>query len=189
MSRRISRLAIAFIFSALLPASANAAELAGVKFPEKIEVSSQSLVLNGLGLRTATFLSIKVYVAALYLENKSTSAPETLASKERKQVVLHFVRSVSASKLQTAWREGFAANVALSGKLSTQIEQLCKAMSDVEQGDVLTFDISKDGVVVNRNNKKVSAISGADFAQNMLAVWIGPKPPNEGLKNGLLGSK
>ena len=189
MNSRFICIAFALIFGVFSPTSAPAAELAGVKFAEKIEVKSQPLVLNGLGLRTATFLSIKVYVAALYLENKSSSAQDILTSKERKQVVLHFVRSVSASKLQTAWRDGFAANVPQAGKLAAQVEELCNAMADVEDGDVLTFDIGKDEVVVTRNKKLVGTISGAEFAQNLLAVWIGSSPPNEGLKNGLLGGK
>jgi len=30
-------------------------------------------------------------------------------------------------------------------------------------------------------------VPGADFAQALFRIWLGPSPPNAGLKEGLLG--
>ena len=64
-----------------LPACA--AELAGVVMPEQVTVDGKTLVLNGLGLREATFLRVDVYVAGLYLEEKSQDADKTQDSSHR----------------------------------------------------------------------------------------------------------
>ena len=48
-----------------------AATLDGVTFPDIYPVNGQSLVLNGLGLRTLTILNVRVYAAGLYLAQRN----------------------------------------------------------------------------------------------------------------------
>jgi len=43
------------------------------------------------------------------------------------------------------------------------------------------------GIEVDVNSKVQGTITGDDFARALLAIWLGPKPPNPGLKSGLLG--
>src|SRR5262249_25898035 len=69
-------------------------ECHGVNFPEQTQVQASPLTLNGLGLRQATMLKVNVYVAALYVVQKSTDANAILVSTTPKQLVLHFVRDV-----------------------------------------------------------------------------------------------
>jgi hypothetical protein len=59
---------------------------------------------------------------------------------------------------------------------------------DFKAGQSLTF--ARDpatGVTVDVNGKGGSTIEGPDFANALLAIWLGQKPPNEDLKSGLLG--
>src|SRR5215471_8790877 len=63
----------------------------GVNFPEQTQDQANPLTLNGLGLRQATMFKVNVYVAALYVAQKSTDANALLASNTPKQLVLHFV--------------------------------------------------------------------------------------------------
>ncbi|HET7200732.1 MAG TPA: chalcone isomerase family protein, partial [Burkholderiales bacterium] len=62
---------------AFLAAPGLAAEVAGVKVDERVELGPGELVLNGAGLRTRVFF--KIYVAGLYLAEKRTHAEEVLA--------------------------------------------------------------------------------------------------------------
>src|SRR5262249_39763736 len=78
-------------------------ECNGVSFPEQTQVQTSPLTLNGLGLRQATMLKINVYVAALYVAQKSMDANTILASNTPKQLVLHFVRDVDSANLKKAW--------------------------------------------------------------------------------------
>jgi hypothetical protein len=57
----------------------HAASLAGVTLPDTAQVGSTPLVLNGLGLRTK--FGVKVYVAGLYLAQKS-SDPNAIIKSE-----------------------------------------------------------------------------------------------------------
>ena len=42
---------------------------------------------------------------------------------------------------------------------------------------------------MNVNGADSAAIKGADFASAFLKIIVGPEPPNEDLKSGLLGEK
>lgn len=37
------------------------------------------------------------------------------------------------------------------------------------------------------NGKAIATVTGADFAQGLLSIWIGAKPVQASLKHGLLG--
>jgi hypothetical protein len=74
---RIATTALLAFTLVALPAAAGS--LAGVNLPDKVEVKGQSLVLNGLGLRTKFF--IKVYVGGLYLPQKE-KAPAKILSED-----------------------------------------------------------------------------------------------------------
>lgn len=62
------------VFLSLMFAFANPAAAgtkAGVTMRDTVTVANKQLVLNGMGLREATFLNIDVYVAGLYVDRKS----------------------------------------------------------------------------------------------------------------------
>jgi hypothetical protein len=61
-----------------------AAEVAGVKVDERVKLGSSELQLNGAGIRTRLFF--KVYVGALYLPERKSSAIEVLALRGAKRV-------------------------------------------------------------------------------------------------------
>ena len=52
---------VLFVF--LLSLNLGAAEFAGVTIPDTKKVHGKDLVLNGIGMRRATFLNVKVYMS------------------------------------------------------------------------------------------------------------------------------
>jgi hypothetical protein len=167
----------------------SAATCRDIQFSDGVTVGGSALVLNGLGIRKATLLRIKVYVAGLYLPRKASDAAAILGANGRWQLVLHFVRDVDASDIRDAFQDGFqkAAGDKLGG-LEKRIAALNAQMVDFKSGHSLA--LTRDpatGVAVDVNGKGGSTIEGADFAEALLAIWLGPKPPNEDLKTGLLG--
>jgi chalcone isomerase-like protein len=170
-------------------APAHAATCRDIQFADGVKVANADLVLNGLGLRKATLLRIKVYVAGLYLPRKTGDAAAILAANAPWQLVLHFVRDVDAGDIRDAFQEGFqkAAPEALAS-LQKRIAGLNAQMVDFKSGQSLTFTRNPaTGVGVDVNGKGGSTLEGADFANALLAIWLGAKPPNEDLKTGLLG--
>jgi hypothetical protein len=181
--------ALALTLPAAVAAPALGAECREVQFADSATVGGAELVLNGMGLRKVTFLKVKVYVAGLYLGEATGDAGRILGSNQPWRLALHFLREVEASDIRDAFLEGFEkATGVIPDELRPRIEALNAMMVDFEEGDSLAFanDPAK-GVTAEINGGAVGAIEGADFAVAFLSIWLGPEPPNEDLKSGLLG--
>lgn len=155
-----------------------AKECQGVNLPDQLQVSGRTLQLNGLGLREATIFKVKVYVAGLYLEKKSTDGNEIIASNQVKRLLLHFVRDVGRADIAKAWSEGFAASAgdALPA-LQDRIAMLNSWMKDMKVGDQLTFtSLPGAGVQVAAAGKAQGTIKGDDFTRALFPVWLGAPP-------------
>ena len=161
----------------------------GINFPDQLPVEGSDLSLNGLGLYQATFLKVKVYVAALYIGKTSADPGAILAAVGPSGLILQFVRDVGANDLRKGWDEGFAENSsAQRPALKERIAMLNGWMADMKSGQRLAF-IHKPGagVQVDVNGTVKGTIKGDDFAKALLAIWLGGDPPNAEIKAGLLG--
>jgi hypothetical protein len=170
---------------------AHAKECKGVSFPEEMQSDGGALKLNGLGLRQATILRVNVYVAALYVAQASKDADAILGAKAPWELVLHFVRDVGRSDLNKAWDEGFENNA--KGELPAlkeRIETFKGLMADMKVGERIVMSHKPGaGVRVAVKGAAKGTIAGDDFARALLAIWLGPRPPNADLKAGLLGGE
>jgi len=172
---------------AFLSASVLAATLADVTLPDSITVGSQTLTLNGMGVRSKMF--IKVYVGGLYLEKKTGDPAAIIQSDTAKRVVLQFVYGeVSREQMVEAFDEGFKNNAPNAPK--AQIQQLLGGLDTMKKGEqmVVTY-VPGTGTTLTIKGKDKVTIAGLPFAQAVFSVWFGPKPPNADLKNGMLGKK
>jgi hypothetical protein len=171
----------------VLSASLLAATLADVTLPDSITVGNQSLVLNGLGLRSKMF--IKVYVGGLYLEKKTNDPAAIINSDATKRVVMQFIYGeVSRDQMIEAFDEGFKANAPKAPK--AEVQQLIDALETMKKGEqmVVTY-VPGTGTTLTLRGKDKVTIAGLPFAQAVFSVWFGPKPPSSDLKNGMLGKK
>jgi len=136
---RRSLLAIGVIAS-VSAGAAQGKECRGVGFPEATRVDGATLRLNGLGLRLATMLEVKVYVAALYVTEPSSDPKAILASRSPYELILQFLRDVGADDVRRGWNEGFAKNAkAELPTLRDRIAVLDGWMADMKSGERLTF--------------------------------------------------
>ncbi len=187
--RRVACVVLAGLLVGLL---AYAGEIEGVVFPNQVTAGTASLTLNGMGVRVkkVAFIGIKVYVAALYLPAKTSDPAKVLAADEPKQLVMHFLyKEVGKEKLLEGWNDGFKNNSPDKlAALKDQIATFDGFWSDMKKDDVavLTY-IPGQGTKVEIKGKDMGVIEGKDFAEALFAIWLGPKPPNEDLKKGLLG--
>jgi hypothetical protein len=170
-----------------LSVSVLAATLADVTLPDSITVGNQTLVLNGMGVRSKMF--IKVYVGGLYVEKKTSDAAAIIQSDTAKRVVLQFVYGeVTKEQMVEAFDEGFKNNAPSAPK--AQVQQLVGALETMKKGEqmVVTYVPGTGTTLAIRGKDKVT-IPGLPFAQAVFSVWFGPKPPTSDLKNGMLGKK
>jgi hypothetical protein len=72
--------------------------------------------------------------------------------------------------------------------MKADIDQLLGALDPVKEGDQMVFTyVPGTGTTLTINGKEKLTIAGPGFAQVLLSMWLGPKPPNAGLKKGILG--
>jgi hypothetical protein len=169
--------------------TARAAEKAGVRMADTMTVRGQNLVLNGMGVREATIFNVDVYVAGLYVTQRTSDPAAILRGDQPKVLHLVFVHDVDRAKISDAWSEGFEKNAGSRlAALHDRVEQLKGAMVDLRPGSTLTFAYAPEhGVEVTVNGVSKLVISGQDFAEAFFTIWFGSNPPNRGLKSGLLG--
>ena len=175
------------VFVSLSTVAVNAASLAGVTLPDSQQVAGKSLVLNGIGLRTK--MMVKVYVAGLYLEQKSSDPNAIMKSDTPKRIVMHFIYHPSKSQMADAFNEGFADNAPDAVKtMKADIDKLNGALEDLKAGDEMVFTyVPGTGTTLAINGNDKLTIAGQPFAQALLSVWLGPKPPTADVKKGMLG--
>ena len=170
--------------------TAYAPELAGVRLPDRVTVNEQTLLLNGLGLREATAFKVNVYVAGLYLEERTSRPEEILDLSQSVQIRMQYVRSVNRKDIADAWQEAFQKHAAIPlDDYRENLERFVSWMSGVSKGDTRTFTYlpQKQALQVETNGERRGILVGKNFALAFLRVWFGPDVPYKDLKNGLLG--
>ncbi len=175
------------LFVAASTFNLHADTLAGVTLPDTVQVGSATLVLNGLGVRKK--FVVKVYVAGLYLEQKSSDANAIIKAEARKRIVMHFVHRASKDQMMSAFDESFKNNAPDASKtVKAEIDQLLGALEPVKDGDQMVFTyVPGTGTTLAINDKEKLTIAAPGFAPVLFSVWLGPKPPNPDLKRGMLG--
>ena len=180
---------IGIVLGAVLAASfpASAKEVAGVTLPDTLTIGSTTLKLNGAGLRKKAMF--KVYVGGLYLETPSKDATAILESNKSKAVRMHFLRDLSKEQLTDAFKEGFEANAKERATAQqANVDKFLALFADVKEGEELTFSYAPGtGTTILKGDQPIGVIAGKDFADALYAVWLGPVPPTEDLKKGMLG--
>jgi len=173
---------------------AQAAEVEGVKFAEKIAGPGDStLVLNGAGLRKLLFLDL--YAIGLYLPESKRKAEEILLLPGPKRVAIRMLRDVSAEAFTQALIDGLRKNHsdAEMVRLGPRISQLTRIMADIQEakeGMAIDIDWAQGEGLRLRIDGKPSGqpIVGEDFYRALLRVWLGLNPVQDDLKAALLGA-
>ncbi len=168
-----------------------AATAGGATLPDTYPLAGQTLVLNGLGIRTLTVFNVKVYAAGLYLAQRSGDARAIMASPGPKVIVLQFLHAASKSDIEKRYREGEQRNCGQGGCApadAADFDRLIAVTPAAAVGDTLTYVLSPKGVRALFNNRQVGEFTNPDLALRLLGGFIGDAPPSEDLKRHLLGA-
>ena len=187
MKRRLALLALCGL---LLAGPGRAASISGLSLPDTYPLAGQTLVLNGLGIRTLTIFKVKVYLAGLYVAQRSRDARAILASPGPKVVLMQFLHKASKEDVEKQYREGEAKNCGhgeCNPSDKSDFERLIALTPGAAVGDTLAYVCTQRGLRVLFNNKPVADIANPDLATRILAGFIGNNPPSEDLKARLLG--
>lgn len=180
------RLAAALLVLAVA-APASAREVAGVAVPDSATLGGKALQLHGAGLRTRFF--VKVYVGALYLEQKAGDVAAIVSADAPWLVTMTFKRGVEKEKIVGAFKEGFERNSAadLAGLLPG-LARVEAALKDFKEGDVFTISYQPGvGSTLTPPGGAPVVVEGKPFGDALLRNWLGDKPADAELKKAMLG--
>jgi len=181
---------LAFVTAALITLSAHAADLVGVSLPDVRMVNGTPLRLNGIGLRTFSILGVHIYVAGLYLEQRSENPDAILQSQGAKLIDIRFLRDVSADDAREAWLDGFNQNCKAPCFLDpVEVHRFLLAVPPVHRGDSATLLFTEGRLQITFNGHVLGDITDQHFATVILTTFIGPVPPTPRLKRELLGMR
>ncbi len=177
----------------LLGAVAGAAEIEGLKLPERVTTGANGpeLVLNGAGVRVQAI--VKVYVAALYLPEKTDDNEKILRDNRASRLSLQMLRKLTAaqitSSMSTALRETLTPEerTPLESRLQ-ELNSMFERLPELNKGTQIAFDYAPEsGTVIHLDGAEIGRFPGADFNRALLRVWIGARPRDPRLKKALLG--
>jgi hypothetical protein len=186
----LSLLSLAFGASTLVAAPEQVTEPAsGVAF----DAASGDLKLLGVGLRTKTFLRVKVYAVGLYVDPAGLAAHrgkgafpalfrDLVSGDFRREIRMKFVRSsVTADQIRGAFRES------LAGADRTRVEAFLAYFGETKAGDEYVLRWLPGGVLETTVAGQAKApIADRAFASAVFGIWLGERPIQEDIKQGLV---
>lgn len=184
----IKKILILTLAALMISSFVYAKEIGGVNLPDTLKAGTDSLLLNGAGLRSKFF--VKVYAAGLYLKQADQDEQKIINAQEPMAIKMHFIHdSVSGEKLVGAWNEGFenitGGNIA---PVKAEIDKFNSFFTaDAKKGDVYDIIYTPDlGVRVYIKDKLMGTIKGLEFKKALFGIWLGKKPADSSLKKGML---
>lgn len=171
------------------PAAARALELGGHELPERVEVAGKRLALNGAGIRQK--MVFKIYVCALYLEERSSDPRAILESNRAWQLTMHFMRDVGHHQLLESFTDAFERNNSPQqlASLRDDLERFHEVLNDLHKGEDLWIAyVPETGTMLHSPSGAMAVVPGRRLADALLRTWIGDRPSDEELKARLLGT-
>lgn len=171
-----------------------AVEVAGVRFEDSIRLGTETVVLNGAGLRTR--LVFKVYAMGLYVPTRVDTAAAALAGLPPRRIHIVTLRELTAEQFADALVDGIRKNhdeatlAALKPRTEAFRDALLSLRSAPEATVVDIDQLANGSTRVTVGGKQLGAdINGADFYGALLRIWLGERPADESLKRALLGKQ
>jgi len=192
MRRLLALITLATTLALPSAGRAQTTDVAGVKFPNTMQVGSTRLQINGAGVRYKVVF--KVYAAALYLADKAATPEAVLAAPGPRHLQIVMLREIDANELgrlftkgmeQNATREEF--NRSLSGVM--RMSDVFSKYKKLKPGESFAVEwVPGRGTVILVNGEPVSEpIKEPEFYSLLMKIWLGHSPADAQLKEALLG--
>ncbi len=183
-------LSASIAFSGASASTASARRVGDVEVPDTIDLGDKRLVLNGAHLYEASIFEIDIFVAALWLETRTSRSGEASRCEGPVEFDFFWLHEPSLGQLTAPWRETMRANAGADlPRLEARIEQLMDALREPLEGDRWRFVyLPETGMTIYFNAKPVTTIVGRDFCQLFIGGHVGPTA-DAGMRKGLLGKR
>ncbi len=190
--RMFTLMTAATLLATAVGARAEPVVLSGVTLPDSVRVADHPLVRNGAGIRYKAIF--KVYTAGLYLEKKAGTTEEVLAMSGPKRMTITMLRDIDSNELGKLFTRGMEDNMERGSfaKLIPGVIRMSKIFSDhkvLKEGDTFELDwIPGTGTVLTvKGTAEKEPFKEPEFFNALMRIWLGPRPADWKLKEGLLG--
>lgn len=177
---------------ALLRAETVTEPRSGVSFEKK----RGETTLTGVGLRTKTFLKVKVYAVGLYVADATLAGPlqaergrakspafygELVGGDAPRFIHMKFVRDLSADQIREAFRE------ALQKADKPKVDAFVGYFGELKSGQDCVLEWGAGGVLKTTVAGATKPdIADKAFASAVFGIWLGEKPIQDDIKADLV---
>ena len=194
MKKPAALLAAALLLLPLAATSAFADTVTEPKTGVAFDTHRGDMTLAGLGLRTKTFLKVKVYAIGLYVADSAVPGLKAKASSPDlykdlvwgdfpKELQLKLVRDLSASQMQEAIHEALQAQNADKART----EAFIAYFGDIKVGQEYVLRWTPGGTLETvAVGQPKPPIADKNFAAAVFSIWLGATPIQGDIKAGLV---
>jgi hypothetical protein len=169
-------------------AFASARTILSVDVPEERTIDGTTLKLNGAGVRTATVLKVRIYVAAFYSTAPLRTEEDVLASPGPLYLHLTYVRAFDKDRVQRAWVWQFEQSVKANyDGFERDKAALINSFGELKKFGTEAIELVGDETKIFDDGVLKATIKGRDFQKAFLSMWFGKEPVMPELKRLLLG--
>jgi hypothetical protein len=185
------KLLVLCLFLLLMASVVSAKEIGSVIMPDTLTAGSDTLLLNGAGVRSKFF--VKVYVCGLYLKNKSGDANAIINADEPMALRINIIsKYISSDMMEEVTREGFHNSTnGNTAPFKDKIDMFVATFSDnIRNKDVYDIIyIPAEGLKVYKNKVLKTTTKDLEFKKVLFGIWLGKKPADSSLKSAMLSGK
>jgi hypothetical protein len=195
--KRTLAVAAALIACLALAAASSAQSWTEPKSGAAFEVKRDGMTLLGGGLRVKKIVfTFKAYAIGFYVDDAAlagplaaykgkTTSPEFYTALQtgdfRKQVVLRFMRNLSASRIQEAMRES------LAGADQKTLDQFIAYFPEVKEGQECVLRGLPGGKLESiMAGQAKPVIENKAFTERLFGLYVGPQPLQADIKAGVV---
>jgi hypothetical protein len=152
-------------------------------------VAQDSLRLNGI--TTYNKLNRDYFIAALFLQQRNSSAEDIIGSYEPSKLSIKVVRQkLSARQFNQYWLTAISVNNS-EEDLEDYDEDIIRFTQMFKHnfiyGDEITISFTRDFEInIHANNQLITSFDDSGFYPILLNAWIGPRPTTSEFKANLL---
>ena len=166
--------------------------MAGVQFPNTLQVGNAKLQINGAGIRYKVVF--KVYATALYLTDKATTPESVLASAGPRHLQIVMLREIDANELGRLFTRGMEQNAAREDFIKSipgimRMSDVFSSRKKLVAGESFAVEwVPGVGTMILVNGKPAAEpIKEPEFYTTLMKIWLGKSPADAQLKEALLG--
>ena len=165
-------------------------EIAGVTFPDTIQIENDKAILSGVGIKKRVW--VKEYAIGLYHNESTTNADKIIQSKRPMGIRIQVLQDFMAkSKFTAMVQEKLKkSNRNIPKHIKTKIDYFLSLMDKhFMYNDTLEILYHPDtGVNVYINSKLKWVIEGNEFKEGLYGIWLDDQCADKKLKKDLLAN-